>query len=453
MPSFTYGLSSYERAEGDFPELPVVNLYAEEAPTEGGGVALQSRRGLDDRGADMGTGPVEALFRRDLVIGSTLHGVSGGKLYRDTVEIGPVPGPGPVSMAGNEIGLMVAAGSALYFYNGTDLVTVSFPDLAGVVHVSVGGGRYWLVREDSGKLYWTDALQSDVEALDFLTAESLPDRLLQTLWIDGGLIAFGSETIEFFQQTGNADLPIVPLTNMVIEKGIRATNCATGLGSTFACVTNENNVIVQSENNIISNAGLQAKIAASVGCRLFTFTLDGVEFLALRLDDETHCYNPRTGLWNEFATYGLTNWGVQCEASGVFGSAVDGKTLEWGAGYADAQATGGVLERRWRGGFPIEGGGVTINNAQVRCNVGQTQNLSGEYAEPLLEMRRSRDAGQTWGDWSPKSLGAQGAYRDKVRWRALGMASYPGFFAEWRLTAPVSLRVSGCFINEPWGGR
>lgn len=453
MSLISYGLSSYERAEGDLPSLPVVNMYAEKAPTEEAGVVLQSRRGLSDRMANMGSGPVAQLFSRDLVLGSALHGVAGGYLYQGTTQLGAITGTGFTSMAGNEIGLMIAAGSDLHFCNGSALTTVAFPDSASVAHVSVGGARYWIVRKDTGKLYFTDALESDVEALDFLTAESLPDRLLQTLWIDGALIAFGAESIEFFQQTGNADLPLRPLIGMSVAKGIKATGCATEIGSTFACVTNENTVIMQGENNIISNVGLQARIAESSSVRLFTFLIDGVEFLGLRLDAETQVYNPRTGMWSEFATYGLSNWGAQCFAGGVFGSAVDGKTLEWGGGYSDALATSGLLERRWRFGSPINGGGFILNNIEARVNVGQTPFLTGDYLDPTIELRLSRDAGQTWGTWLGSSLGAQGEYRQRVQWRALGQASYPGLFGEMRVTDPVPLRVSGVLVNESWGGR
>ena len=177
-----FGLSSYDRTEGNLPELPVINMYAEEAPTEERGVMLQSRRGLADRSADMGSGPVRQLFRRDLVLSSALFGVSGGRLYSGTTNIGAIAGSGPVSMAGNEIGLMVAAGSSLYYYNGTTLATVSFPDSASVAHVFTGGSRFWAIRKDTGKIYWTDALEADVEALDFATAESFPDRLYMGLW-------------------------------------------------------------------------------------------------------------------------------------------------------------------------------------------------------------------------------------------------------------------------------
>lgn len=450
MPSIQFGLSSYERAEGDLPGLPVVNMYAEAAPTEERGVMLQSRPGLVDRSANMGSGPVRQLFLRDLVLSSALYGVSGGSLYERSNRLGGVSGSGFVSMAGNEIGLMTTAEGPLYFYDGSSLAQVAFPDGADVAHVSVGGSRYWLVRKDTGKIYWTDALESNVDALDFATAESLPDRALQTLWVDGGLIIFGSESVEFWQQTGNADLPITPLINMVLEKGLKATGCACTYGPTFAFVTSDNQVVLQNETNIISNPGLEERIEATGECSLWTFMLGGIEFLALRLDGETQVWNQRAGTWSEFASYGVDNWLPQCYAAGVFGSALDGRTLVWGDGYSDFD---GVLERRWRGGFPINSGGASIDNVQVRSNVGQTPFLTGTYENPQIEMRISRDAGQTWSAWRSTSLGAQGSYRELVQWRSCGMASRPGFLAEFRVTDPVPVRVSDVLINEGYGGR
>lgn len=434
------------------PSLPVRNMVVETSPTEGRGIAVQSRPPLEDRSADMGSGPLRALFMRDLVLSSALYGVSGSQLYRNTTALGAISGTGAVSMAGNEIGLMVAAGSTLHFYDGTTLSGVAFPDGADVVHVTVGGGRYWLVRKDTGKLYFTDALESDVEALDFLTAESLPDRLLQTLWIDGGLIGFGAESIEFFQQTGDAELPIKPLINMVVEKGIKATGCATNIGHTFAAVTNENTVIYQSEQSIISNPGLQARIEASATCSLFTLLIDGDEYLALRLDSETQVWNPRSQLWAEFASYGRGNWTVTASAGGIMGTDT-GKTAVWGDGSNGYYDLGEVLERKLAFGFPVNGGGVRINNLRVRCNIGGTPFLTGDYAEPQIEMRLSEDAGKTFDDWEAESLGRQGDYRTLPEFRALGLASYPAFYGELRVTDPIDWRVSDILVNEPTGGR
>lgn len=451
MPVISIGLSSYERAEGDLPALPVVNMFAEQTASED--VVLQSRRGLDDRGADMAAGPIEALFQKDGVISGNLFAVSDNKLIEISTNKGTVAGTGPASIAGNEIGIMVTAGASLYYYNGAAFSTVSFPDGANVVKVIEGASRFIALRENSGKFYWTDALGSTFDALDFATAESQADQVLDALFIDDILMLFGAETVEFWPNTGRSTLPFQPLEGRVIERGIKATGCATALGSTFAWVTNENEVCIGDENTIVSNEGLQARIAASTNVRLFTFFLDGVEFLALRLDNETQVMNRRTRLWSEFATYGQTNWVAQCFANGIFGSAVDGKTLQWGSDYTDALATDGILERRWRGGFPINGGGLIVHNVRVRCNVGQTPNLTGDYADPMLEMAISRDAGQTFGTYRERSLGQQGKYRKNVKWNTCGQASQPGFLAQWRLTDPVPLRVSGCYINEPRGGR
>jgi hypothetical protein len=139
MPALQYGLSSYERAEGDLPGLPVINMYVEQTASEG--VVVQSRTGLADLSADMGAGPVRALFKRDGVVSGALLGVSGTALYEETTSKGTVTGSGPVSIAGNETGALIAAGGSLHSYDGTTFGTVSFPDSANVIKVVEEIGR------------------------------------------------------------------------------------------------------------------------------------------------------------------------------------------------------------------------------------------------------------------------------------------------------------------------
>lgn len=448
MPALQFGLTSYERAEGDLAELPVVNLYAEQTSSEG--VVLQSRPGLSDLSADMGSAAVSALFRRDGVVSGALLGVAGGNLYQATTSKGAVAGSGHVSIAGNETGVLVTAGTTLYSYDGTTFATVAFPDSANVLKVVEGASRFIAIRADSGKFYFTPALAQTFDALDFATAESEADQLLDALFIDDILILFGKETVEFWPNTGDSNLPFQPLQGRTFERGIKATGAATALGSSFLWVTDQGQVCVQDENNIVSNAGLQERIAASSSVKAFNFFIDGAEFAAVRLDSETQVFNPRTGIWSEFASNGQTNFVAGCHADGVFGSAVDGKTLEWGS---DKQDLGGVLERRFRAGLPINGGGLAINRLGLRANPGNTPFLTGNYTDPTAEMRYSNDAGNTWSNWSAASLGSQGEYRERVEWRSLGLASQPGFLAEFRVTDPVPFRASGVFANEPFGGR
>lgn len=451
MPKMQYGLSASERGRGDLPQLPVVNYFVEEAQSEEEPVILQSRPGLSDRSANMGTGTVEALFQRDSVLGGALYGVADGKLYSGTTEIGTVSGNGPVSIAGNEIGIVVTAGGTPRYYDGTTLADIAMPDGANVIKVLEGGSRFIFLIEGSDKFYWSPPLAATVDALAFATAEEQADNLLDAVYIDGVLVLFGAETVEVWQTTQSSTLPFAPLRGAVMERGVRATGCATILDATFFWVGDNNTVYTNGPKpQRISNSGLEEKLAASNDCRLFAFDLDGAEYLALRLDTQTYVYSSRYGTWTEFASYGEANWLAQCYAGGVFGSTKGGKTLEFGTDHSDL---GGVLERRFRAGFPLNGGGQMVANIGLRCNVGQTPFLTGQYADPDIEMRISRNAGQTWGNYKARSLGEQGKYRMKVQWRALGQASQPGLLCEFRLTDPVPLRISSVLINEPYGGR
>lgn len=446
-----FGITAFERAEGDLPELPVINMFAEEAPTEETGIVLQSRPPLVDRSANMGTGPVQQLFKRDGVLAGALFGVSGGTLYEGTLSLGLIPGSGPVSMAGNEIGLAVAAGAEAQYFDGMTLAPVAFPDGAAVAQVFNGASRLWMIRKDTGKLYFTPALSATVDGLDFITAESLPDKLLHGLWLDDAAVLFGAESVEFWPNTGDPVLPIEPLEGRVFEEGIRATGCATVWDATFAWVTSDHRVCLPgTKPEPISNPGLEKRIKDSVACRLWTFELEGQEFLALTIDAGTWVYGNRNRLWSQFQTYAGDAFAAQCWAGGVFGSATDGKTVAFGTGHLEL---GAELERRFRAGFPLNSGGLAINSILIRANTGQTPYLTGNHIEPVVEMRLSRDAGQTWGVWKRRSLGTAAQYRKRVEWRAQGMASQPGLLAEFRLTSPVPFRVSDVLVNENRGGR
>lgn len=450
MPSIPFATSSYERARGDLPSLPVVNMFIEESPTEKNGFVLQSRAGLDDRSQDMGSGPVQQVFRRDLVLNTSLFAVSNYQFYRDGSLVGSIDGNGAVSMAGYGDFLFIAAGGQLWGYDGTTLSAIAFPDDALVTRIVIAGSRLVAIRKDTGKFYWTEPLGETISALAFATAENQPDRLLDLLFMNGILLLFGSETVEYWPLTTSNELPFQVLQGQVIQKGVKAPGCATAIGSTFAWVTNENRVCLSNEETIISNNGLQERIQASDNVALWTFVFGGNEYIALRLDEETQVFNVQSKKWFEFKSYGYSNWLPQCYADGVFGSSADGRTFNWSAGWEDL---GGVMERMIAAGMPIDSGGQTISNVMIRTNVGQTDYLEGDYADPKIEMRLSRTNGKTFGDWKSRSLGERGEYRQRVQWRGCGMASRPALYMQFRCSDPVDLRISDVLVNEQWNGR
>lgn len=453
MPDLAYGYSAYQRDRGNLPELPLVNLFVEPTPTTERGIVLQSRPGMSAGSVSMGSGPVRALFLADGVFSGDLFGVSGSSLYRGSTSLGAVAGSLVPSIAATELEVLAAAGGAITRYNGSAVNNPSFPDGAAVIKILFIAGLFVAIRANTQRFYWSDVLNGNTwDGLDFASAENEPDRLLDGLVIDDVLVLAGTQTIEFWPKTGDADIPFQPTQGRIFERGVKATGCMDQFDNSFAWIA-ENGIVYRAGNvpERISTDGIEERIAKSTTFRAFRFFFEGHEFFCIRLDTETLAYDAATRQWCEFASYGLTNWRAQCAVAGpVFGSATDGTTIVFNAGHQDF---GSVLERRFRAGFPLSGGTVRADNIRLRVNAGQTPDLTGDYINPAVELRTSRDGAQTWGQWRSAALGAQGNYRARVEWRALGMFDEPGGVFEFRCTDPVPFRVAGAYINEPGGGR
>ncbi len=448
MGNFVYGLSTFERRRGDFPQLPVVNMLGENIPVEPG-VTLQSRPGLEDSDIDMGVGPVRELFQIDGVLNNGLFGVSGNKLFNGNTEIGTVDGSGNVSICGYEDHVFVNAGEKIYKYDGTTFSEIIFPDDADVSKIAVGASRLIALRKDSGTFYWSEPLGITVPSLNFATAENVPDKALDILFIADRLIIFGSETVETWPVASDQDLPFQPLPGATFPVGIKATGCATMFGRTFAWITNYNEVCVGAPENIISDPELQVRLNQATNPRLWVFFVDDNEYLAVTLDNETWVYGLRTQLWATLKSFGETNWVCRCYQNGYFGTSLGGTLAQWSDDYSDFD---GPIERSFNGWVPLTQEPLWLANTVLRTNPGTTPDLEGDLENPVVELRTSQDGGRTWQPWQSQNLGRQGDYRARTIWSSLGQFGYPGVLVQVRCTDPVPFRVSGLSYNEPFGG-
>lgn len=447
MPDLKYGVSAYVRERGNLPQLPVINMFVEEAASEDNPV-LQSRPGLENSAITMGAGPVKELFTVDGVLGGEVYGVSAGHLYKNSTDLGAIDGTGPVAIAGFETEVFTCAGSSLWSYDGTTLASVTTPDDFNVLSLCIGTSRLIVIDSGTGHFYWSDVLSDNVDALSFATAENSPDKLKECLFIGDTLHLFGTETVEFWPaSSANPDLPYQPLVGRTFQIGIKDTGCATTFATTFAWVTNRNQICVGDPQNVISNPGIDEKISKSSSVSLWKFYLEGVEFLALTLDTETWVFSRHSSAWSQFESYGETNWIPRCYAGGYFGSSVDGRLVQWSDDHSDFDD---VLERRFRAGMSISTGTVPLHQLTLKTNPGQSPYLSGSYENPVVEFRASRDGGFTWSNWKERNLGANGSFRKTVRWTSLGFFGMPGMLLEFRVTDPVPFRVSGLTANESY---
>lgn len=436
-----YGTSAYQRSRGNLPSLELVNMFVEQSNSQG--VILQSRKALVQV-AEVGSGPVRATLQEDGVFGGDRFTLSGASFYRGSTLLGTVAGDGVASIAANETEVLICAGTSIYSYNGTTFAAVAFPDSADVRAIAYNAGYFFALRSGTGQWYFSAVEDGRTwDALDFATAENEPDQLLDLVFLDGVLILAGTNSIEFWGATGDADLPYSPIQQRVFEQGIIATGCIAVVDNTFYWVgrdkiTYRNGDVPQA----ISDDGIVEKAADSDTFRLYVLEDERHKFLCQRHDTGTMAYDVTTQQWCEFKSYGRDNF----RALSGFGDDSTGKIWGW-SGYDE-----GPMERLFMAGSVLEQA-VQIDNLRMVCEVGTTPNLTGIYAEPVIEMGYSDDAGNTWSEYEAESIGAQGQYRQRVEWRALGMFDDPGVLFRFRITDPVSFRVSGIGLNEATGGR
>lgn len=460
MPEIGISTTTIRRARGELPQMPLVNMFLEHAITEPRQFSLISHPGLVEQGTTLGVGPVGALYQADGIIGGDIAAVSAGRLWVGGVDEGSAAGDVIPSIAGNEIGIAATAGEAGAFFDGTDYSAIDFPDSANIRKIIEQGGRFIAIRDGTGAAYFTEILEDGLvggvltfDALNFFTAESEPDQLLDAVPFEDAIALAGTKTIEFWQRTGDSELPYTPSTGRVFGKGVRDTGCMALFDNSFAWVSPEN--IVYRAANVperISDAGIEELIAASTTCRVDAYFFEGHEFLKVHLDDLAIEFDAQTRQWNERRT-GTDNFkggpAITVDSELIFGGIDDGELYELAA-YADL---GSHHERSFCVFQPVNGGALPINSFGIRTNPGHTDYLTGDYTDPAIEMFQSYDGGMTFDAALPEQLGEAGEYRREVEWRALGSADAPGFFAKIRVTDPVSFRCSGAFINEPHGGR
>lgn len=453
MPDLSFGVGAYARLRGNMPELPVVNMTAEAAPSADKGVVLQSRPGLEtDR--TVGSGPIHGLFSKNGVFSGALFAVSGNRLYRNATSLGTITGTGIPSFSAGMDRILVTRGKALYRYDGT-LAPEAFPDSADVAAVGYLAGYEFAVKKGSNALYFRQGTADDWDGLDFVNAENEPDELRDIVVMDDYVVLPGAESVEFWAKTGDPDAPITPIEGRVFDKGVIATGCAVRFDNSFAWISDEKIVYVAANvPQRISDDGIDERLSKSASFRLFTYFFEGVEHLVVRLDDSSWKFSAASKQWNEDHSFGHANFRAMCATKDpngpLFGSDSDGSIYRFSDTYRELD---GPLERRFRAGAPLRGGSVVVRNVRLTVNVGETFDLTGYASDPIVEMRASRDGARTWSAWQPAKLGEQGKYRTQVEWRAQGMFDAPGILFEFRVTDPVPFRASAVSINEAGGGR
>lgn len=454
MPTLAYAKTAYRRENGDLPEQKLENLLIEASPTDDEGVVMLARAGLEEHSSPGSSGPVRAIYSREGLFDGDLFSVVGNTIYRGTTSLNSLAGSqtNAVSFADDGIDeILIAGGTTMRRYDGS-LANVTFPDSASVRKVVFLAGLFVAVRSGSGRFYWSAVNNgASWNALDFATAESKGDELLDAVVIGDVLWLLGQESTEAWVVTGSSTLPFRKITDRGYSLGVIATGAALELQGRLCWVGNDARPYMDGQP--IADEGLAERIRASSFVRCFSFTYEGHPIFCIRIATGTWGYDLTTGSWVRFTSYLRPNWRVRTAFTKGHTVYLGDDELNriWTFGGGDEN--GEPIQCVFSAVVPVTGAPMQVDNVGLFANFGRTNILQGQGDEPFIEMRISRNEGKSWSDWRPKSLGRTGEYRKRVRWNRCGMLDTPCGILEFRSTDVNRFRLSGLTINEPGGGR
>jgi hypothetical protein len=371
------------------------------------------------------------------------------------VRIGNIPGEKPVTLARNnrtpdpdvicvhEFGQSRLTPTSAVLFQDADLSTptsVAFFD----------GYFFWTISD--GRFFASDINSTDVSALDYAVAETLPDGLLRVVRRGQEVILFGPQSAEFWNNAAN---PVgMPLSRVTATRGgligkSAVTGWEDGIPATVPIA------YVGSDNAVYALAGYQATLISTMDVQraieadpnradivMTSFVSGGVTFYVLQLTDATWVYDTAHLFWHERQSYASPRWRVsQCFYA--FG--------KWLAGDAGSGAIYEIDPYAYREGteplpWMLETGPVrdfpnrtVIPGADFdfATGVGYLP-WSGEVERnPRVSISNSDDGGKTWTSPLLRDLGRAGQFNARISVNRQGLTRSKGRRYRLEITDPV----------------
>lgn len=437
---FAFGSNPARHPTGGVARL--INCYATDVGDgQRARLPIMACDGLTDFATHSGAGLIRAMH----VLNGTLYVVAGRVLSAfdaagsETV-IGGIPSDGPVSTALNRRSpnpqIAIVCDGLAFMLAGNVLTNVTDPDLPPAISVAFIGG-YFIYAHADGRYTWSAIDEgSMIDALDFATAEAIPDGLVHVRIRGEDVVLIGPQSSEFHR--------IVPATededpfarSAVAQFGCLAARSVAEItvvsretiAETLGWVATDRQgryagvmLLEGYSARKISPPALDEIIRAEAAPADITGTAwvtDGHGFYALSGTNWTWVFDTSTSLWHERSSYDdldhPTRWrAVQVVDFGgrLIAGGRDGRLYVMGA---DAQTEAGDPLVMTLQSSPIPGE-IDAVELQLATGVGQTFGNQ----EPAIGLSWSED-GQNWSGERWRGLGAEAQHRQRVRWTRLG---------------------------------
>lgn len=473
MAQFPFVGPSYSPRAKNLDAQQCINLYPEVGGTTSKTVmALLGTPGLA-LWATLAGGSVRGLLR----FSDTLAvAVCGPNVYSLTTNgastlLGTISnGTSPVSMASNGTIIMLVTGPAGYVVDpvAKTVTQITAEAFTGADCVDFIDGYFVFNQPGSGRFQITGLYSSDIDELDFATAEGSPDNIVSLLVDHRELWLFGSNSTEVYFNSGNADFPFERIAGAYIEQGCAATHSVAKADNSVFWLTADD----RGKGMVMRSVGYQPQRVSDHALEYalsqyttvsdavaYTYQQEGHSFYVLVLPtaNVTWTYDISSGMWHQRAWRNPADGSMNRHRANTH-MAFAGENIvgDWEAG---------KLYRLDLDVFTDNGDPVArvrtcphLSDPDYRYQIFDSLQLdmqvgvglpSGQGSDPKAMLQWSTDGGYTWSNELWASMGKLGDRRARVKWRRLGRSRDRVFKVV--ITDPVRVVIVGASVTVRTG--
>ena len=373
-----------------------------------------------------------------------LFAVAGARIYEvyadgSSLEWGKINTVrGRVGMASILQTIIIGDGAA-YFALDLDAGTVTQITDAPRGRFPVFFNQRILYQGENGQVFYSELNDpTNIPGLNFFTAESLPDDIVAITTTEDKICLHGSDSAEFWYDSGDADNPMQRIPGGVTYFGCQHPYTATRLENAIWMVgqNKEGAGMVLRSNGFtferVSTSAVERFTNLAGELSVFSYQEEGHTFLCLNsLDNHelpSWCLDLKTNEWAERAWLNR-NTGVQERQRPEFHAYCYGKHFAFDYETADiydqsleyhSDAGQEIRRTRTTQKFGLSGRSIILDELWLDFATGVGLDGVGQGTDPEVMLRVSGD-GETFGSEVAVPLGAIGEFDAQVRFFGLGL--------------------------------